>query len=408
MKLRNQAFSLAGALGLVVAGLTPLAASAAAQTGDQKIYHVNLAPLNNSGVQGNGAFTLNGDQLNVQLYASGFQPNKAHPQHIHGNLDNSNATCPTLAQDTNHDGFVSVFEGAATYGPIKVNFTTPQTPFGPNPNTTLFAPFAGVPDNSTFPTAPNGVIDFNQTYSFNPSKPFDVQAKAGTMPLENQHIVLHGATVPESVDTPGGDPSKLVYDPLIPVACGEIIPIAADGSGTSGNSDNGNAGNGNTGATGAGGTVTPVNGGALSGADTFSTAFTTASDQFAAAVTQAEGSVTGADGQAIVQAHFGQAEANLRNTFFTEVQGAMGQFKATLANGGDRNVAKDQFMNRFNAAKDHALGQQEELRNQLIDQLNRAGVAKDEFVNRFSAAKDKFGGALEQIKNQFSETVNNG
>ncbi|HEX8523594.1 MAG TPA: hypothetical protein VF669_15170 [Tepidisphaeraceae bacterium] len=33
-----------------------------------------------------------------------------------------------MASDTNKDGFISVLEGAAPYGPIKVNLTNPPTP----------------------------------------------------------------------------------------------------------------------------------------------------------------------------------------------------------------------------------------------------------------------------------------
>lgn len=227
-------------------------------TSDPSRYIVVMHPLNNSGVSGFGRLTMSGNDIGVSLNAHGLIPGQVHMSHIHGTLDGSDATCPTTAQDTNHDGFVSVFEGATTYGPIKLNLTSPQTPFGPNPNAKLFAPFAGVPNMNNFPmTSANGGYRVNQDYTFDMSKADDAKAFSSLTPLDHQHIVIHGAFAPQNVDTEGGG-SQQVYDPLLPVACGEIIMTH---QGTTG-SDNGNGNtNGNGTGTGTTGTGTTGSGG---------------------------------------------------------------------------------------------------------------------------------------------------
>lgn len=206
-----------------VYGATMLIGSAPASAmSGGKNYTANLTPLNNSGVYGTSQLNLRGRDLDVKLKATGLVPGQVHVVHIHGKLDGEDAKCPTIAQDTNHDGFVSVFEGAPKYGPIKLNLTSPQTAFGPNPNTVLFAPFAGVPKISDFPkVSAAGKLDYDNHYTFDMSKKADRQAYASLTPLSEQHIVIHGAYAPENVDTAGGS-SATVYDPLLPVACGTI------------------------------------------------------------------------------------------------------------------------------------------------------------------------------------------
>ena len=196
-------------------------ASATSSNGGRR-YATQLEELNNSGVSGDAQLRFKGKELTVNLTASGLVPNMPHPAHIHGKLTGADAMCPTDEADVNNDGFVSVFEGAPAYGPIKLNLTSPQTAFGAPANLTLFAPFAGIPNIANFPVgSASGDIALDQTYTFDMTKPADKQAYKQLKALDKQHIVLHGAYAPENVDTPGGS-SKIVYDALLPVACGEI------------------------------------------------------------------------------------------------------------------------------------------------------------------------------------------
>lgn len=164
------------ALSLAVLALFSLSSVALAHQG-VKHYQASLAPLNNSGVTGTATLTLDGDQLTVAIQASGLEANALHPQHIHGFMENKrNSTCPTQADDMNGDGIVDLGEGLPDYGPVLL----PLTPF---------------------PTAPDGTIAFEQTYTVDPKE---------LGPLQNRAIVLHGLTV-------DGE-----YIATLPVACGQI------------------------------------------------------------------------------------------------------------------------------------------------------------------------------------------
>ncbi len=148
-----------------------------------KTYKAKLNMLNGSGVAGMAELTLVGDQLTVTIQAEGLVPDRLHPQHIHGaSSNNGNSTCPPPSADTNGDGFISVPEGAPFYGGI----LKPLMPF---------------------PTAPEGTIDFEQTYTLTES----------LSPLQNRAIVLHGIFV------------NGTYDATLPVACGQIMPDQGKG-----------------------------------------------------------------------------------------------------------------------------------------------------------------------------------
>jgi len=141
-------------------------------------YDVHLMPLNNSGVHANVEIKLKGNRLTVSLEATGLEPGKPHPQHIHGHADTSiMASCPGVEADSDGDGLVSVSEGAPDYGPI----IFPLTPFN-------------LVDNE-------GNLEYELRVTVNPD---DIQ------PIHKRAIVLHGMTV-------NGE-----YIPSLPVACGVI------------------------------------------------------------------------------------------------------------------------------------------------------------------------------------------
>lgn len=142
-----------------------------------KEYMATLSSLNNSGASGTATLSLKGNMLTVKIEAMGLEPNKLHPQHIHGfETNNRNSTCPTMAADTNGDGFVDLVEGLPSYGPVLLNL-------------------------APFPTADAaGNIMYEQTF----------EISKNLLPLQNRAIVLHGLTV------------NGVYVATMPVACGQI------------------------------------------------------------------------------------------------------------------------------------------------------------------------------------------
>lgn len=240
-QMATAVFAGVGSIGLAA---LPLVASANNDKGGRgaaeqnRHYSAKLSQLNDSGATGTATLDLKGRTLSFHLMAQGLEPGKVHPMHIHGKDAPEIANCPTQAQDANNDGFVSVIEGAGQYGLIKLNLTKPQTPFGPPATTALFTPFAGKANNANFPVADaNGNEMFDSSYVFDTSAAAEGAFKSLT-PLENQHIVLHGAEAPGSVDADAfallgapvkaEDMAKTSYDALLPVACGKISKMNAD------------------------------------------------------------------------------------------------------------------------------------------------------------------------------------
>jgi hypothetical protein len=184
-------------------------------------YSAQLNQLSNSGVSGQALLTLIDDSsLTVSITATGLEPNMPHAQHIHGLVGTGgvplNSTSPTLAQDIDHDGFVELAEGQATYGPILVPLTSPP---GGNP--------------ANFPTAPTGTINFLQTYNLNDPTIYAAGFnKANLLPLDLREIVLHGRTVAAGVGagTPGEVDGTAGYKGVLPVASGEIV-VSTNGTG---------------------------------------------------------------------------------------------------------------------------------------------------------------------------------
>ena len=174
---------------LLVTSLALLAGAPVANADDEmevNTYAVDLQPLNGSGVYGAVELkVVNGKTLTVEIEASGLEAGKPHPQHIHGfnKPPAVNSSCPTIENDTDGDGLVSVGEGAVAFGPILV----PLAPF------------------DTVDGAGN--LHYQASFTINPSS---------MQPLHKRAVVLHGLTVDSA------------YVPSLPIACGEIVDVEDD------------------------------------------------------------------------------------------------------------------------------------------------------------------------------------
>lgn len=197
--------ALASAAALVALALAPSLARA------DFAGYVDFTALNHSGVTGTATLRLVGTELTVTIAAAGLEPNMVHPQHIHGLFENgisgtpmdSTIPVPESEYDTDHNGILTVGEGAAAYGSILVPLTSPP---------------GGALGN--FPTAPGGVLTFSQTYDLTDPSVFatigntsDHYSMADLTPLDYRVIVLHGMTVNGS------------YDPTLPIAAGVIRAV---------------------------------------------------------------------------------------------------------------------------------------------------------------------------------------
>jgi hypothetical protein len=146
-------------------------------------YSATLAQLNSSGADGTVDVILDGNNLTVNVEASGLVADQPHPQHIHGKADGSNGTCPPASADADDNGIITVPEGAPFYGAILL-------------------PLAD------FPVADeDGNISYNRTFTLGEN---GMPSADDLATLENRVIVLHGLNNEGS------------YVATIPVACGEL------------------------------------------------------------------------------------------------------------------------------------------------------------------------------------------
>jgi Cu/Zn superoxide dismutase len=180
-------------------GALAIPMSVAAQDGKATtIAKANLRALNNSGASGQAELRLSADHktLTVLIQARGLEAGGDHISHIHGLSENGvavDSTCPTTAQDADHDGFVELAEGATTYGPILIDFMNID------------------PDQ-------DGRVNFKTTVNLTGSEM--------ALPLQMRHIVIHGRSVGAvGAGTPGEVDGTAGYKTVLPVLCGEITPV---------------------------------------------------------------------------------------------------------------------------------------------------------------------------------------
>ncbi|WP_433605300.1 hypothetical protein ACQP2P_26950 [Dactylosporangium sp. CA-139114] len=138
---------------------------------------VDLQEMGHAGAKGSATLTpmANGD-LKIAIKSTGMTPNSPHAQHLHGSAAGVDFHCPTMAADTNHNGYLSVEEGLPMYGDIFVSLTTTG-------DTTKASGLAV----DRFPTADaNGNLSYERTIPA-------AQLPAGTIAhLMDLHIVQHG------------------------------------------------------------------------------------------------------------------------------------------------------------------------------------------------------------------------
>ncbi len=91
--------------------------------GVQRGFEAELAPLNDSGVEGTVSVSQLGGTLRVQTMATGAAPGENHPQRLHVLPDGAPGACPDEEADTNDDDVVTQEESVGTYGPVAIELT---------------------------------------------------------------------------------------------------------------------------------------------------------------------------------------------------------------------------------------------------------------------------------------------
>lgn len=93
------------------------------------VYTADLGELNNSGATGQARIEVaeDGNTMTIVVTASGLNLNGPHAMHLHGIVngeDVSASTCPTMADDADGDGVLTVAEGGPKYGGVQLSLTT--------------------------------------------------------------------------------------------------------------------------------------------------------------------------------------------------------------------------------------------------------------------------------------------
>lgn len=178
---------------------------------------VNFTQINGQGATASAMLTVNpgATSLFVRIMATGLDAGGPHLAHIHGLFSNVasgtpvNSTTPTLADDTDGDGFIELAEGLPRYGPIIIDFGNID------------------PDL-------DGTIDFSQTFNLLDSSIYsggygraDLLGQ-GFEQLDLREIVIHGMFVAPGIGsgTPGEVNGTNGYLAILPVMSGEITDAA--------------------------------------------------------------------------------------------------------------------------------------------------------------------------------------
>ncbi len=203
---------------LVAALSMTLASVAFAQGGkDKDKFRADLEPLNSSGASGHANLTLKGNTLKTKINSHGLAPNLPHAQHIHG-FEQAVSECPTLAADTDDDGLVNTLEGAPSYGPVQVSFTTEGDTSA-----------ASVLAVDRFPVAnAGGSINYKRTFEIE-SNPQGLTSAEIANGLGDFAIVQHGVDLNGNgeYDFEAGESElnpSLPQEATIPANCGVINP----------------------------------------------------------------------------------------------------------------------------------------------------------------------------------------
>lgn len=193
--------SLAG--GAMVAAFFAYSSVAAQSGRGGATYHATLSALNGGSARGEATIRQSGQTLRVHITATGLEAN-VHLGHIHGVSSGNrpvDSTCPTLAQDTDDDGFIELLEGVPSYGPVLVDFMNVD------------------PDL-------DGTVDFTTTVQ--------LSSADAVIPLNKRHVVIHGMSVPAvGAGTPGEVDGTAGFKVILPVLCGEIGNARNSNSGRS-------------------------------------------------------------------------------------------------------------------------------------------------------------------------------
>ena len=184
-----------------------------------QLYRAEIQPLNaekiGTAAHGYVEFLQEEEELKIKLEMFDTPANIQHWEHFHGFPDGKEAQVPTLAQDSNGDGWIDLPETESVSG-------------------TTMGPLDNAPHEMTIPNDGYPVADAKGYYSYEKTVPLKaLKAKFkevfGTddLQLEKRVVYIHG--IPRSLDIPDTVGGKLTesYDQYVtlPIAAGKIQRI---------------------------------------------------------------------------------------------------------------------------------------------------------------------------------------
>jgi hypothetical protein len=150
---------------------------------EAEYYKTCAYPMNGTNSIALAFFEVQDNILKATVLAAGVTPNQQHMQHIHGKDDNSNATCPPAS----NNGFITLEQGLPFYGGVQLALNY---------------------EDGTYPVA-----DAYGFYTY--QRTFDLSG-VSLSDWENTTVVVHGRNV------------NGVYNPSLPVACGQVNNLHSD------------------------------------------------------------------------------------------------------------------------------------------------------------------------------------
>jgi len=180
-------------------------------------YQADLKPLNSDvtgySPEGTANIYIKGDSVVFTVTMAHVPPGIMHLQHLHGFLEDKEALCPTMAQDTTGDSVLDMVEIEQVVGEALI-------PLNGDPD-------ALNPDAKTFPVADSlGTYSYKATVSMAALKK-NLKDKFGIDKpnFEKRVFVIHSidtsAALPATVQSLPGVPAQVT----IPIACGKVVAI---------------------------------------------------------------------------------------------------------------------------------------------------------------------------------------
>ncbi|PWG00294.1 hypothetical protein [Levilactobacillus bambusae] len=182
-------------------------------------YEANIQPLNEDKIgtapHGKATFELDEKRLRISIEMEGVPANMMHWEHFHGFVDGKDAQPATMAQDTNHDGFVDLVETEPVSG-------TTMVPFDSAPQQLDIA-------NSNYPVAnEHGNFDYFKEVGIDELvRNFKKAFNDANLDLDKRVVYIHG--VPDDMqlpDTVQGMAGEYDQHVTLPIACGKIVKVS--------------------------------------------------------------------------------------------------------------------------------------------------------------------------------------